>query len=296
MNEKKNHRETGIQTWNFNKRFAIESSHARRERAFTLIELVALLCVITICALMVLPSLARTRTNSPMTQCQNNLRQLAAAWTMYSADNKGWLVSAYPIYAGFTASWCGGNAATGGGSSSYTYGGAEPAGITNGLLWPYIKSLSAYKCPSDKRISLPGNPFPGQPILRTVSMNSYMAGRNYGANTSWNIFSGGSQDPNAPVFLKENEISQPSNIWVILDEDPQSINDGMFLVDMGGAGRGFGDLPSRSHSNGYGINFADGHTEYIRLTESNSLNWVVGGPAINTDWRRLTNITTARSN
>lgn len=282
MNAKNNHSE--------------RSSDSDRENAFTFIELLVVIGVIAFCAILVLPTMARTRNSSALSQCQNNLKQLASSWTMYSADNKGSLVSAYPSYAGFQGSWCRGNAASFGGAGAYVYGGADPAGITNGLIWPYVKSLSAYKCPLDNRVSLPGSPFVGQPILRSVTMNCYMAGANFGTASSFNVFFGGTQDPKAPVFLKGSEISRPSGTWVILDEDPQSINDGMFLVDMGGAGRGFVDLPSRLHSNGYGINFADGHTEYIKLTEPSSLNWVVGGPTINNDWRKLTNITTAPLN
>ena len=142
------------------------------QRAFTFVELIVVLGVILVCAVMVLPAMAKTRSNSSMARCLNNLKQLASAWTMYSADNKGSLVSAYPSFAGFGGSWCKGNASTGGAAGSYVYGGADPAGITNGLLWPYIKSLIAYKCPVDNRVSLPGNPFAGKPILRSVSMNS----------------------------------------------------------------------------------------------------------------------------
>lgn len=268
------------------------------ERAFTFVELVVVIGVIAFCALMVLPALARTRTNSAMSQCQNNLKQLAAAWTMYSADNKGWLVSAYPIYGTFTASWCGGNAQTGGASAPYyDNGGADPKGITNGLIWPYVKTLSLYKCPTDKRVadnaSVPFS-FRGKPILRSVSMNSYMAGMAYPAG--YRITDPSSlQNPNSPVFLKESEISRPSSIFVIVDEDQASINDAMLIVDMGGT-RGFLDLPSRSHNNGYGVNFADGHTEYIKLIEPSSLSWVPGATVINNDWRRLTNMTTAPLN
>ena len=227
-----------------------------------------------------------------MARCLNNLKQLASAWTMYSADNKGSLVSAYPSFAGFGGSWCKGNASTGGAAGSYVYGGADPAGITNGLLWPYIKSLSAYKCPVDNRVSLPGNPFAGKPILRSVSMNSYMAGLSYGVTPTFSITTGGTRNPNTPVFLKETEISRPASTWVILDEDPQSINDCMFLVDMG-TGQGLIDLPSRLHGNGYGINFADGHVENIKLLDPASLSWTPGGPHLNnSDWRTLTNITT----
>jgi len=175
-------------------------------------------------------------------------------------------------------------------ADSYGFFGADPGGITNGLLWPYVRTLIPYKCPADKRVSPPGTgTWTGKPILRSVSMNCYMAGQDF--PTQFTIRTGGARNPNTPVFLKETEISRPSRTWVIFEEDPESINDGMFLVDLGGS-RGLIDLPSRLHNNGYGINFADGHAENIKLLDSTSLNWTPGIAYPNNDWRRLTNITT----
>jgi len=263
-------------------------------KAFTLQELAVVLAVVGLLTTMLLPALARTRTNSTAAQCRNNLKQLAAAWTMYSPDNAGYLVSAYPSYASFKATWCAGNAETSGSPGASVYGGADPAGITNGLLWPYVRTLSAYKCALDTRTAYTGpTQYVGKPILRSVSMNSFLAGRSYGGSPEFVITSpSGRRDPKKPVLLKESEILQPSKIWVILEEDPLSINDGMFTVDMGGAS-GFVDLPSRIHNNGYGITFADGHVEEIRLTEPGSLAWGIWSPpSTNADWCRLTNMTT----
>lgn len=273
----------------------VEKIKSNSRCAFTFVELVTVIAVIALCVLLVLPALARTKNNGSTAQCRNNLRQLASAWTMYSVENRGWLVSAYPSYAGFQGSWCQGNAASDGLPGSYVYGGADPHGITNGLLWHYIKSFDAYKCPLDDRIAPPGAPFAGKSILRTVSMNSYMAGTSFGISPQWSPLNAIARNANVPVFIKETEISKPSGIWVIVDEDPKSINESMLLVDMGGS-RQFLDLPSRLHSSGYGINFADGHVENIKLRDPASLTWVVGQPGGINDWRTLTNITTAPLN
>lgn len=71
-------------------------------------------------------------------------------------------------------------------------------------------------------------------------------------------------DPKWPVYIKEVQITQPAATWLVPDEDPQSINDATFLVDVGGSGRLL-DLPSRLHGNGCGINFNDGHAEIYRF-------------------------------
>lgn len=267
-------------------------------RAFTLIELLVVIAIIAILAAMLLPALAKAKEKALRIYCIGSLKQFAVAWTMYSGDNGGLLVSAYPTYGGFTNTWCGGNAETGGLPSTYVYGGADPTGIQTGLLWPYTKSLKLYHCPADNRLA--DNPgvvpaYRGKPILRSISMNSYMGAQSFGVTPAWVVTSpSGAMNTSAPVYRKESEIKKPSQTWVVLDEDQASINDAMFIVDMGGAAR-FLDLPSRNHGFGYGINFADGHAEIFQLRDAASKNWNVNDArpkgGLN-DWMALTNVTT----
>ena len=57
-------------------------------------------------------ALARAKAKAQRIYCINNFKQVAVASKLYADDNSGRIPSAYPIYGGFSNTWCGGNAAT----------------------------------------------------------------------------------------------------------------------------------------------------------------------------------------
>jgi hypothetical protein len=61
----------------------------------------------------------------------------------------------------------------------------------------------------------------------------------------------------------------PARIWVLLDEDPKSENDGGFAVGMNMAQ--WIDWPATFHNMGGGFAFADGHSEVHRWKDGSTV-------------------------
>jgi prepilin-type processing-associated H-X9-DG protein len=70
------------------------------------------------------------------------------------------------------------------------------------------------------------------------------------------------------IFIKASDLGHPgpSNLYVLLDEHPDSINAGGYanqMVDQPGTARMI-DFPASYHNGAAGLSFADGHAEIKR--------------------------------
>ena len=66
-----------------------------KSRAFTFIELMVVLAVITVLAALLLPALVRTREIGRSTACLSNLHQIGIALQIYVTDNQNVLISGW---------------------------------------------------------------------------------------------------------------------------------------------------------------------------------------------------------
>jgi len=120
-----------------------------KRRAFTLIELLVVIAIIAVLMAILMPSLRIAREQGRSIVCRSNVKTLTLAWLMYKDENDGKLC----------------NAATPSGNYDETRGFwvvmPPSAGdstveekkeyIKKGALWPYVKQIDAYRCPSDRR-------------------------------------------------------------------------------------------------------------------------------------------------
>jgi prepilin-type processing-associated H-X9-DG protein len=81
--------------------------------------------------------------------------------------------------------------------------------------------------------------------------------------------------PGFTIFRKQTSIRNASQTWVAIDENPDIINDGWFLIRMEALNQ-WRDVPASYHNKAGSLSFADGHAEVKKWTDSG----VIGAPAI----------------
>jgi len=262
-----------------------KSSAKKLSGGFTLIELLVVIAIIAILAAMLLPALAKSKTKAQGIQCMGSTRQLMIAWRLYAEDNRDNLLSAYnagnatagPSWVPTQPSTLYLNYSTPSQQGNWDYANT----IEQSPMWNYCgKSRSIFHCPADPSTGINSA---GQtvPRVRSMSMNGWVGG-------VWGGVAGEDGTygrANGTAFKKLTSMKNPgpTQFIVLLDERYESINDGLFLIDMDGyptsSPNGLADFPAVYHNGASGIAYADGHSEVHKWRDAATLS--VSMPARN---------------
>jgi prepilin-type processing-associated H-X9-DG protein len=253
---------------------AFKTSNPKGGGAFTLIELLVIIAIIVIIASLILPALARAKARAQAGFCLNNTRQLGLAWTIYADEHEGLL--AYNLGRGPRLAAVVPAVATPQTGENW---------VNNVLNWetnnadntnwnavvatglgPYTsKSAALYRCPSDNVLSDLQRAAGWVSRVRSYSMNAMVGDAGNFSRTGVNV-----NNSHYVQFFKASGIPRPADIFVFLDEHPDSIDDGYFLdSDADGTPR-WTDLPASYHDGGATFSFADGHSEYHRWHDAST--------------------------
>ena len=245
---------------------------------FTLIELLVVIAIIAILASLILPALSKAKARAEGVFCVSNTHQLGLAWQLYADDHNGRL--AYNL--GGNPSSPGGRAVAARTNLNWVNNimswevddvgqvlgsdNTNIATITDASLGPYAKSVSIYRCPSDRVLSADQRKAGWYARIRSYSMNAMVGNAGDVSQSGVN-----QNNPGYVQFFNSASIPKPSMIFVFLDEHPDSINDGYFLNK-----RVYSiynhqyddpqwiDLPASYHNGATSFSFADGHAELHR--------------------------------
>jgi len=228
-------------------------------RAFTLIELLVVIAIIAILMAILMPALQRAREQGKRAACENNLKQLSLAWIMYADENDDRLVNGAAGYSNVDTSWgkhkgeiawvekCW--------ADDYGTGGQMPlasqhAAIQAGSLWPYVRQLKTYPCPTGVR---------GEALTYAImfSMNAVAHPEVQGVRGAH--------------VKKRTEITSPAPTYRLVFIDEGWVTPDAFAVYYS-RGVWWDDAPVR-HGDGVTVSFADGHVEHKRWRAAETIKY-----------------------
>lgn len=212
---------------------------------FTLFELLVVIAIIGILAALMLPSLAAAKGKAQATVCLGNIRQLGLSYQLYTDANSGRLAdNSVSLNNAGTNAWIKGNV--------HRFTPDYLKDITEGVLYSESQSFMTYRCPGSKA------------YIRDPAGTPVPHNRSYSISVWLNC--NAKQGPK-----KSLEINQPASVFVFIDENAISIDNGAFGVHEAPIANNYWNLPASRHGRSCNLSFADGHAE----------NWRWTGPHLN---------------
>ena len=238
----------GFEVW-------LRKDHRPGRAAFTLIELLVAIGIIAILAGLLSTVIAKAQGKAQSISCLARVRQLSLASMFYVADNNDRLP--YNL---------GGSDTSRGIAPRNDYNwvnnimdwelsadNTNTAFVTKGNFSGYANRTAAiYRCPADRTLSDIQKQAGWSGRVRSFSMNAMVGDAGNNSRYGTNVF-----NPEYKQFKRLSDIEHPTDIFVFLDEHPDSINDGYYLNEL--EKLEWIDLPASYHNGAANFTFADGH-------------------------------------
>jgi type II secretory pathway pseudopilin PulG len=241
--------------------------------------LLVVIAIIALLAAMLLPALSRAKAKAQGAMCLSNMRQLLVAFKVYTDDHAGvFFPNTYSGSDGWLRGWLDFS-----GSNPDNWDRTTLLDPTRAVLGPYTKEPGIYHCPADwSTVDRPG--FGTTRRIRSVALSQSIGTWSDGKSPTWGVWldsaSCALSNPGGKwrVYAREADCVRPgpAQLWVFIDEQPASINDGAFAVRMPNnfadtASQGWADYPAGFHGDVGSFAFMDGHAELHKWREGTSL-------------------------
>ncbi|MBN2317264.1 MAG: type II secretion system protein [Sedimentisphaerales bacterium] len=223
-----------------------------RFKAFTLIELLVVIAIIAILMGILMPALRAVKEEGRSISCRSNVRTLVLAYLIYKDENDGKL--------------CHASTPTGSDSSNLGCWVIMPPSsgdstieekkeyIKKGALWPYVKDIDAYRCPSDKRNKSANHKY----AFRTFSITGGLNG-----GSGWE----------AVPCTNYTEIKAPATKFVFTTEcDPRGYNMNSWVI-YPKSKRWVDPFATWHKRNSNTLGWADGHVDKHRWISEGLIEW-----------------------
>lgn len=258
--------------------FGGSTAGVKAQGAFTLIELLVVIAIIAILAAILLPVLAKAKARALTANCISNMKQLQTCYILYLGDYNDNLVP--NLNSGTTSTSIANNSWIAGDAQSDW----NTTNIQQGKLFDYNKSVGIYACPANlktvtKPASGPGTTASQVPQTRTCSIEYSLGGGNPpGSALSRNGYTFG-------TYVKGNQVRNPSEKIVFVDENENSVGDGCFgLYPANSNQNTWWNMTGSRHNKGSTFSFNDGHAEYYKWHGTQVLTYPTTSDGTVSDW------------
>jgi len=241
---------------------------------FTLIELLIVIAIIALLMGILLPALTKVRRQGKRAACLAHVRQLQLAWQAYAETYDGKIVNGgraappcvEPAISQMERYWCTGFPTADllcydwdwlpsnfCGHPFFSYE-KRVAKMKEGALWKYLNDEKIYRCTEAKK-----------DMHRTFSIVESM-------NSSWlglNTYFGGE----GKVVTNLGQVKKAQERIVFIEEGMPSSDGFMVIHDVVGGNWTWIDKPQAPHVKGSNFSFVDGHAEFWKWEDPDTLVW-----------------------